>query len=127
MVRFLNELELVVLIDERFRLLSSFIVDVGDVELIKVPEGFETDLASVPRLPIVYLAVGNRGHKAAVLHDWLYATNYFPRYMCDKLFYEGLLESGVNYSYAKAMYYGVRLGGSKAYDFYTKKLLDNNK
>jgi hypothetical protein len=128
MVKFLNELEIIVLFDDRFRLASDFTVDVTDVELIKVPEGFETDLASVPRLPIVYMMVGNTGHKAAVLHDWLYATNYYPRHKCDLLFYHGLRESGIGYINAKAMYLGVRLGGAKPYSEYTKRLkkyLDN--
>jgi hypothetical protein len=121
-IRFLTELKLVVLMDNKFRLTSPFLVSIDSKETIKVPEGFETDLASVPRLPIVYLAVGNTGHKAAVLHDWLYATNYFNRAKCDLLFYHALRESGIGYLNAQAMYLGVRVGGGKAYDFYTKKL-----
>lgn len=121
-IRFLTELKLVVLMDNKFRLTSPFLVSVEGRETIKVPEGFETDLASVPRVPVVYLAVGNIGHKAAVLHDWLYATNYFDRAKCDLLFYHALRESGIGYLNAQAMYLGVRVGGSGAYNFYTKKL-----
>ena len=121
-VRFLTELRLTVLMDNKFRLTHPFWVSIGGKETIKVPEGFETDLASVPRLPFVYLAVGNTGHKAAVLHDWLYATNYYDRAKCDLLFYHALRESGIGYWNANAMYLGVRIGGSSAYDFYTKKL-----
>ena len=121
-IRFLTELKLVVLMDNKFRLTSPFLVSVEGRETIKVPEGFETDLASVPRVPVVYLAVGNIGHKAAVLHDWLYATNYFDRAKCDLLFYHALRESGIGYFNAQAMYLGVRVGGSGAYNFYTKKL-----
>ena len=42
---------------------------------ITVEAGFLTDFASVPRipfLPIIYEALGDTAHKAAVLHDWLY-------------------------------------------------------
>lgn len=40
--------------------------------MVIVPEGFETDLASVPRLPLVYAIWGNRAHREAVMHDYLY-------------------------------------------------------
>ena len=123
-VRFLTELRLTVLMDNRFRLTHDLWVSLNNSETIKIPEGFETDLASVPRLPIVYVTLGNRGHKAAVLHDWLYATNYFDRATCDYYFYHALRESGIGYIQAQAMYLGVRLGGAGAYEFYTKKLVD---
>jgi hypothetical protein len=119
-VEFLTELNLTVLFDDSFRLVDDFYVSLEGVEVV-VPEGFETDLASVPRLPIVYMAVGGRGHKAAVLHDWLYSTCMFPRLICDQYFYHALRESGVNYFYAKAMYAGVRAGGGSYYDANLKK------
>jgi hypothetical protein len=37
-----------------------------------VPVGFQTDFASVPRLPIVYMLWGDRAHREAVLHDWAF-------------------------------------------------------
>lgn len=120
-VQFLTALNLTVLMDNSFRLVSDFYVSINDVEIV-IPEGFETDLASVPRLPIVYFAVGGRGHKAAVLHDWLYSTVMFSRLLCDQYFYHGLRESGVNYFYAKAMYLGVRVGGGAYYEANLKRL-----
>lgn len=114
-VEFLTQLVIIVLMDDSFRLGSDFYVALEEREII-VPEGFETDLASVPRVPVVYLAVGGRGHKAAVLHDWLYSTTMFTRKQCDQYFYHALRESGVNYFYAKAMYAGVRIGGASYYE-----------
>ena len=114
-VIFLNELDLTVLSDDSFRLASPFYVMLGGKEVI-IPTEFKTDLASVPRIPIVYLAVGGRGHKAAVVHDWLYQTGIYPRKECDAFFYHALRESGVGYFYAMAMYNGVRIGGSAYYD-----------
>lgn len=113
-VEFLTALNLTVLFDNSFRLLNDFNVALNGIN-VKVPEGFETDLASVPRLPVIYLAVGGRGHKAAVLHDWIYSTAMFSRLLCDQYFYHALRESGVNYFYAKAMYTGVRIGGGAYY------------
>lgn len=120
-VHFVAPLELAVLNDSRFKLTRSFLVLLDCSNLIVVPEGFETDLASVPRLPILYLAMGNTGHKAAVLHDWLYSISSHKRSTCDYYFYHALRESGMNYLHAKAMYIGVRLGGWKAYNTYKEK------
>lgn len=45
---------------------------------IIVPEGFRTDYASVPRLPIIYTLLGNLGNSAACLHDYLYTEPHMP-------------------------------------------------
>lgn len=47
-------------------------------EVIEVPEGFVTDFASVPRLPLVYMFLGNLGNSAATLHDFLYTYPHIP-------------------------------------------------
>lgn len=39
-----------------------------------VPANFETDFATIPRLPLVFALFGDCAHRAAVLHDWLYTT-----------------------------------------------------
>lgn len=119
-VEFLSDLILLVLTDESFRLEEPFYV-ICNTDMVIVPAGFQTDLASVPRLPVIYLAVGGRGHKAAVLHDYLYKTGIYDREVCDGLFYEALVESGVNKFYARMMHSGVRVGGGKIYEFYAKQ------
>ena len=53
-----------------FFLLSQYIDP--DLGLITVPEGYTTNFASVPRIPIIFDLVGGYGHAAAVLHDYLY-------------------------------------------------------
>ena len=116
MVTYLTQLRGEVLSDEAFQLTSDFYVLLECIQEVVVPEGFITDFASVPRLPIVYLAVGNKGHKAAVLHDWLYHTKQFSRETCDKYFYFALRESGVNWFYAQAMYRAVRMAGGSFYN-----------
>jgi hypothetical protein len=46
-----------------------------------IPTGFETDLASIPRLPIVWFLWGDRVHREGVLHDFGYRGDsyYFIR------------------------------------------------
>lgn len=40
------------------------------IDSVTVEAGFETDFASVPRLPLAYLLAGGVGDRAAVVHDW---------------------------------------------------------
>jgi len=85
---------------------------------ITIPEGFETDFASVPRLPIVYRAWGDRAHREAVLHDYLYRVGSVPmlsRALCDDIFLESMESRCVKWKIRKPMYYGVRLFGWSAY------------
>jgi hypothetical protein len=84
--------------------------------LITVPAGFITDFASVPRLPVAYLVTANRGHEAAVIHDWLYTTHAVPRAEADALFEEALAAGGEPAWRRWLMWLGVRVGGWAAWD-----------
>jgi hypothetical protein len=100
-----------------YRLEEPLVYFDGD-RTITVPEGFETDLASVPRLPIVYIAWGDRAHREAVLHDYLYsigAVPDLPREECDKLFRQAMISRGNPWWIYQPMYWGVRLGGWTGY------------
>lgn len=55
-----------------------------------IPEGFATDFASVPRIPLAYLLAGCTAHAPAVLHDWLIRSNYCKREEADLLFREAM-------------------------------------
>lgn len=80
---------------------------------VEVPEGFKTDFASVPRLPVVFLFMGNAVHEAAVVHDFLYSVHYddCPRQIADKVFREACIACGSYAWKAELFYAGVRLGG----------------
>lgn len=78
---------------------------------ILVPVGYRTDLASVPRLPFVYLVVGGRGNKAAVIHDYLYTSRITSRKQADYVFAEALRTTGYGRLVVGLMWSGVRLGG----------------
>lgn len=81
----------------------------------QVPVGFVTDLASVPRLPIVYWLCGGRANKPAVLHDFLYSTGLVPRAHADAIFREAMAVVGVSRIIRNLMWLGVRLGGASHY------------
>lgn len=82
---------------------------------IIVPRGFHTDFASVPRLPLVYVTLGDVGKKAAVVHDFLYRHSGVSRREADKVFYEALKATGQWYWRRALMWTGLRFFGWRAY------------
>lgn len=80
---------------------------------IDVPAGFRTDLASVPRLPLVYLLCGDCAREAAVVHDYLYTTHQVDRATADAVLREASAVTGVPWWRRTLMYWGVRAGGAR--------------
>ena len=76
-----------------------------------VPDGFVTDLASIPRILYSVIPVNGLHRSAAILHDYLYESQTYGRRKCDDLFLEAMKSSGVRYTQRMAMYIGVRIGG----------------
>jgi len=83
------------------------------METFIVPPGFQTDLASVPRLPVVYMLTGDTSDEAAVVHDFLYSTQKVTRATADAVLREASAVTGVPAWRRWMMWAGVRLfGGS---------------
>lgn len=133
MAEFLSNLNIEMVGDCTWRLTSPLAYQSDLVGRIVVPNGFVTDLASVPRVPIVYLSWGDRAHREAVVHDYLYCADcpvVVDRDTADSVFLEAILhrlelvyltpkqswlkqivqKAKVN-AIAYPMYWGVRLGG----------------
>lgn len=102
--------------DGRWVLLEDLVYDsdIANCRII-VPAGFETDLASVPRLPLVYWLTGGKATAAAVVHDWLYTLGKMPRDMADQVFREACRASKVSGWTRFLMWAGVRIGGAGHY------------
>ena len=66
-------------------LLCPFVVKVDGSPWV-IPTEFETDFASVPRVPFAYLLAGDTAHKSAVFHDFLYEQQV-DRKWADGVFY----------------------------------------
>lgn len=98
----------------RWRVLSPLIYLSRYAGRIAVPRGFDTDFASVPRLPLMFWLLGDRGHMAATLHDYLYRTGRVTRATADAVFWEAL-ELEANRVERFAFWAGVRLGGWASY------------
>ncbi len=88
-----------------------------------VPRGFNTDFASVPRLPVAYVLTGNTAHQAAALHDYLYRTGAEDRTTCDAIFREAMAATGIPGWRAWMMWVGVRLGGRRHHVQTTKAVV----
>ena len=93
--------------------LNELVVYQSDVagQTFTVPAGFVTDLASVPRLPLVYLLAGGTANEASVVHDWLYSTHIVPRAVADAVLREASAVTGVPAWRRWLMWAGVRIGG----------------
>lgn len=119
--------------------LNSPLIWVHEGKRVAIPAGFETDLASVPRVPIVYCWWGDRAHREAVLHDYLYRVGAsiiemgdplgylrnisdFPKEEADWLFREAMIGQGVSWTIYHPMYAAVRCAGGSS--FHRMKVMD---
>lgn len=96
--------------------------------IIEIKIRFQSDFASVPRLPLIYAWWGDRAHHEAALHDYNYRKDCryrdkrlgkwvigMPRPQADALFRKSILIRGYGGNIAYPMWAGVRLGGWTAY------------
>ena len=119
MSKFLTELDAKLIKDDRIWKLDSPLIYESDLlGLIEVPEGFETDLASVPRVPFVYMMWGGKAHREGVLHDYLFRIDSVPLAsysQANKVFFEAMTVRGKPDYVRYPMWLGVVLGGWTAY------------
>jgi len=99
-------------------LLTPFTYEVGaegSGDVIRVPAGFVTDFASVPRaLWPIEPPLGDAG-KAAVLHDYLYETGERSRAEADRIFAEAMKVLEVPAWKRGLIYAAVRAFGARGY------------
>lgn len=83
-----------------------------------IPKGFQTDLASIPKIA---WSIMTPAHSAlirpAIVHDWFYSkTCDYTRYQTDLIFYHMLINDGISPLKASIMYYAVRCFGRPFYN-----------
>ena len=91
--------------------------------LITVPKEFETDGASVPRLLWVFFPpFGGNYDQAAVLHDYLYRTQFLclERVVADAILLEAMIVLKTGAFARWAIFIGVRAGGWVTYRKYRR-------
>lgn len=105
---------------ERFTLSAPLTYASHDGYIIRVPAGYPTDFASVPRVFWSIFPRTGRYQYAAVIHDWLYDTHHVDRHVmsrawCDRIFYEAMRDTGVGARTRWTLYLAVRLGGGSTW------------
>lgn len=82
---------------------------------IRVPAGYKTNGASIPRGLRSFINPHGILFRAAVMHDYLYSTKCFSRKKSDEKFKEVVLIDSGSVLFAQLAYMGVRLGGQSAW------------
>jgi hypothetical protein len=92
---------------------------------VEVPKDFQTDLASVPRIPFIFELFGNRAHRSAVVHDYLYRVDSVPlatKLQADRVFLEAMRATGKVFFIRWFMFIGV--AGFAWLSFHRKTITD---
>lgn len=110
MGKFITELK-VERAGQAWRLLEPLIYEAAAGVSVKVPAGFVSDFASVPRLPGAFMLAGDTAHAAAVIHDWLYSKGGNSRALADAIFREAMEAEGVPWWRRWLMWGAVRTFG----------------
>ena len=96
---------------------------------ITVKAGFDFDGASIPQA--LWSVYGNplsgKFRIAALVHDALYASEYFPRELADDIFLDLMKQHEVGYIKRKTMYYAVRSVGWYVWRGHTKEEVEKYK
>lgn len=100
----------------RFTLVEGFTVTwkrgLTEVVEFEVPAGFQTDLASIPRIFQSIVPKIGKHIQPAIAHDFCYAGNTdLTKEEADLLFLDGMKSTGVWWLRRRVMYLAVRLGG----------------
>lgn len=123
MSKFLDTLNVSEISDSIFSVIDHPFRYESDIakQIITVPIGFYTDFASVPRwMPVMYSLLGDTAHEPAVIHDWLYYSAFTSREMADNVLLEAMKYWGMPSWRYYPIYWGVRMGGWKAWNEHRK-------
>jgi hypothetical protein len=104
----------------KFKLLAEFVYHEGalssDINIITVPAGFVTDLASIPRIFWNIMPPDGEYAKASIIHDYMYSKHLFHRKHCDEILYEAMGVLGVQTWKKYIIYSAVRMFGWAAWN-----------
>jgi len=114
MSQFTTELVVKKVDKKHWKLLEGFEYHVGEYpskEIIKVPVGFITDFASIPKIFRGIIKRDGKHKKAAVIHDYCYATAIYSKFKSDIIFLEGMAVLGVEPWKREVMFHAVVMFG----------------
>lgn len=108
----------------KYRLLEDYFYEINGYN-IRVPKGFVTDLASIPKIMWNIFPPFGEYTPAAVVHDFLYSSSNnlgLNRFLSDKIFLFIMKELGVGFFKRNLMYKAVRMFGTSSW----QKKIENN-
>jgi len=111
----------------RFKLVEPFEYHIGEYpsiihsHIIKVPIGYITDFASIPRIFWPIVSPIDEYAKASIIHDWMYVRGYFSRKVTDKIFLEAMEVLNVPEWKKKLVYNSVKYFSGHAWNKNRKK------
>jgi len=113
MSEFKTPLDVRLIEDGRWRILAPLVYqsDYAGIEIV-VPVGFETDFASIPKIPGVFELLAGKANMAATVHDYLYTSHITDRLTADHILAEAARVTGINRVGRHLLFDGVRLGGA---------------
>lgn len=100
--------------DEKWLLEAPLVYETKRGNTVVVPDGYTTDLASVPRWAWRIVRPDHPTvRRASALHDYLYTdlTDEFTKAQADNIFYKAMIEDGTSKVLASLMWLAVRVGG----------------
>jgi hypothetical protein len=83
---------------------------------IEIRKGFVTDLASIPDYLTWLLPPVGRYGQPAIIHDWMYWKQTWPRATADEVFDAAMQEMGVEPNKRRLIWGAVRLFGGRHWD-----------
>lgn len=118
MSQFTTPAQLEMLDDNKWKVITPFQYHLGcypSENIIIVPAGFITDLATIPRLFWTIMPPNGDYAKAAIIHDFLYSSKPFSRKRCDDILYEAMGVLNVACWRKNVIYWAVRIFGGNKY------------
>ncbi|MFQ5874706.1 MAG: DUF1353 domain-containing protein [Dehalococcoidia bacterium] len=94
---------------------TYYVRELGSDEKIKVPCGFQTDFASVPRIFWWLVPKWGKYGKAAIIYDYCYWDQDYSRKRSDEIFREAMGVLGVALWRKFMIFWAVRLFGQGAW------------
>ena len=107
----------------QFKLLTPFEYHVGkfpSTEIIRVPQDFITNFASIPRFLWSILSPIDEYAKAAVVHDWLYFKGIYSKRVTELIFNEAMKVLKTPTWKRRCVYSGVYYGGHYTWNKYRR-------
>ena len=83
--------------------------------IIRVPKNFDSNLCSVPQKFQWLISKVGPYDIATCVHDWLYASQWYSKEICDSIFLTIMKKSNISYWKRYTMYYAVKYFADENY------------